>query len=202
MVKSRLGYAILALLARMPSTGYELSGRARFPLGYFWTAQHGQIYPELTRLLDSGMVRFDTSPGPGPHDKKVYSLTVAGLDELSQWVTQPPRTAHPGRDDLLLKAYASWTAEPAAARRMFGDQIAGHQERLERYLEDWARVESRHGNGPPPATHPDFGSYATLRYGIDHERQRIDWLQWMIGRIGDIASVPVQVEPPAGTPEG
>lgn len=175
---SRLGYAILALLARQPGTGYELSARASRPLGYFWFARHSQVYPELQKLLAAGWVRFDAAPGPGPRDKKVYSLTEAGLDLLRAWVTEAPQPART-RDDLLLKAYAVWTADPAAARRLFDDQIARHRERLSTYEQDWRMVESRHGGGPPPVTHPDFGSYATLRCGIDYERQRIGWLGWM-----------------------
>ena len=175
---SRLGYAILALLARQPGTGYELAGRARRPLGYFWSARHSQVYPELQRLLDGGWVRYAAMPGPGPRDKKVYSLTEAGLDLLRDWVPRPPEPT-PGRDDLLLKAYAIWTADPVPARAMLAGQAERHQERLRAYEADWAAVESRHQGGPPPATHPDFGSYATLRCGIDYERQRIAWLQWM-----------------------
>jgi Virulence activator alpha C-term len=70
------------------------------------------------------------------------------------------------------------TESITAARRMFADQVNRHQDRLREYEEDWVRVESRH-NGPPPVTHPEFGSYATLKCGIDHERQRIAWLQWL-----------------------
>jgi len=180
---SRLGYAILALLARQPSTGYELSARARRPLGYFWSARHSQIYPELQKLLAAGLVRFDVASGPGPRDKKVYALTDAGMGTLREWVIQAPESP-PARDDLLLKAYAAWTADPAAARHLFASQISRHQERLRSHERDWMQVESRHNGGPPPVTHPDFGSYATLRYGIDYERQRIAWLQWMSGLLG------------------
>ena len=175
---TRLGYAILALLARQPGTGYELSARARRPLGYFWFARHSQVYPELQRLLAAGAVRFDTAPGPGPREKKVYSLTEAGLRTLRDWVTQAPQPVH-ARDDLLLKAYAVWTADPAAAQRLFAGQAAGHRERLRQYERDWRQIEIRHNGGAPPVTHPEFGSYATLKCGIDHERQRIAWLQWL-----------------------
>ena len=181
---SRLGYAILALLARQPGTGYDLSARATRPLGYFWFTRHSQVYPELQKLLAAGWVRFDTAPGPGPRDKKVYSLTEAGLGLLREWVTQAPQPART-RDDLLLKAYAVWTADPAAARRLFDDQVARHQERLSTYEQDWRAVESRHHGGPPPVTHPDFGNYATLRCGIDHERQRIAWLGWMSQQLAE-----------------
>ena len=138
---SRLGYAILALLARQPSTGYELSARARRPLGYFWSARHSQIYPELRKLLAQGLVRFTAGPGPGPRAKKVYSVTEAGLAALREWVIQPPEPA-PSRDDLVLKAYAAWTADPAAAWP-FAAQIAGHRDRLAAYEADWGKVQGR-----------------------------------------------------------
>jgi DNA-binding PadR family transcriptional regulator len=180
---SRLGYAILALLARQPSTGYELSARARRPLGYFWFARHSQVYPELQRLLAGGWVRFEAEPGPGPLDKKVYAPTEAGMSMLREWVAQPPAPA-PARDDLVLKAYAVWAADPVDAGRLFASEAQLHRERLRSYEQDWRSVESRHGGGPPPVTHPDFGNYATLRCGISYERHRIAWLEWMSEQLG------------------
>jgi DNA-binding PadR family transcriptional regulator len=179
---SKLGYAILALLARQPSTGYELSARARRPLGYYWHAQHGQVYPELRRLLAAGLVSFDATPGPGPRDKKVYSPTAAGMAALRDWVVQPPEPRHV-RDNLLLKAYATWTVEPADAAALFAGQRADHAERLREYQEQLRNVESRHGGGPPPVGHPEFGNYATLTYGIGFERHRLGWLEWIVAQL-------------------
>jgi Virulence activator alpha C-term len=59
-------------------------------------------------------------------------------------------------------------------------QVASHRERLGRYEADWAEVQSRRpGGGPPPVTQPEFGNYATLRFGLAYERERIAWLEWM-----------------------
>jgi Virulence activator alpha C-term len=69
--------------------------------------------------------------------------------------------------------------DPASARRLFAGQAARHRERLRQYERDWRQIEIRHNGGAPPVTHPEFGSYATLKCGIDHERQRIAWLQWL-----------------------
>lgn len=194
---SRLGYALLALLARQPGTGYELSARAHRPLGYFWSAQHSQIYPELRKLLDAGLVGFDSRPGPGPREKKVYFLTGAGHAELAAWVARPPEASAAGRDDVLLKAYASWTADPGAASAVFEGEIAGHRERLDRYLAEWDQVRRGHRDGPP-TRHPDFGSYATLRFGIDYERQRIAWLTWLVGQLSG-SGADVALDVPAGS---
>ena len=100
---------------------------------------------------------------------------------LREWVTEPPEPEHT-RDNLLLKAYAAWTVEPAHAARLFAGQLAEHAERLREYEDQLRNVESRHSGGPPPAAHPDFGSYATLTYGIGREKLRIGWLEWMIAR--------------------
>src|SRR5262245_2888646 len=67
---STLGYALLSLLTRGPATGYDLTQRMREPIGFFWVAQHSQIYPELARLADDGHVRATEGHGPGPHAKK------------------------------------------------------------------------------------------------------------------------------------
>lgn len=182
---SRLGYAILALLARQPSTGYELSARAHRPLGYFWSVQHSQIYPELRKLRERGLVGFEARPGPGPRAKKIYFVTDAGRAALAAWVAEPPAAPAAGRDDVLLKAYAAWTADPAVAAAMFRGEITEHQRLLGSYLEAWDEVRTRHGDEPPPAGHPDFGSYATLRCGIEYERQRIAWLTWMTQQLTD-----------------
>jgi hypothetical protein len=53
---STLGYALLALLARGPRSGYDLAQRMNRPIGFFWQAQHSQIYPELARLEQLGWV--------------------------------------------------------------------------------------------------------------------------------------------------
>ena len=62
---STLGYAILGLLADGPQTGYDLTRRMERPVGFYWTARHSQIYPELARLEAAGLVRHRSSTGRG-----------------------------------------------------------------------------------------------------------------------------------------
>lgn len=176
---STLGYAILGLLARQPCSGYELAARLRAPVGYYWTARHSQIYPELERLLAGGLVRYRVAPGPGPRDKKVYAATEEGLAALREWVTRPPAPRAP-RDELLLKTYALWLADPVEAVTLFRKQADGHAERLAEYEAIRARAERRHDGAPPPVESPDFGSYATLLLGISHERDHLSWCRWLI----------------------
>jgi DNA-binding PadR family transcriptional regulator len=143
---STLGYAILAVLARNPSTGYELAARLVTPVSYFWTARHSQIHPELQRLLTDGLVAFEAVPGPGPKGKKVYSIIPEGFEALRQWVAKPPAD-QPVRDELVLRTYAAWVADPGELLALFHQQAAAHRERLARYEANLR--SSRRGSAAP-----------------------------------------------------
>lgn len=174
---STLGFAILAVLARGSRTGYEIAASMRRPVGYFWTAGHSQIHTDLQKLLAASLVRYESEHGPGPQDKKVYHLTDAGLAALRAWVTEPPRT-RPERDELVLKTYASWLAEPGLVRRLFEEQLAEHERQVAEYEELEAGFDE-----PPPFGHPGFGGYATLMCGLSYERHRATWCRWMIDQL-------------------
>lgn len=182
MSTSTLGFALLALLAKGPRTAYELAQRAKRPLGYFWSARYGQIHPQLRELTGAGLLEEEAAPGPGPHDKRIYHITDAGLAALAGWVCRPPR-AEPTRDELLVKAYAVWTAEPVAARDLLLAQAELHRARLAEYEETLERVVGAHPHGRVPPRDPDFGSLVTLRYGIGYQRNRLDWCEWLAAQL-------------------
>ena len=182
MRTSNVGYALLALLAKQPNTAYELAQRARRPLGYFWTAPYGQIHPQLRQLADAGLLNVESRPGPGPKDKRVYSVTPAGLEELAGWVLRPPQD-EPPRDDMLLKVYAMWVADPADARDMVLIQAERHREQIADYEAQQRKLDEAHPNGARPPSDPEFGSAATLKYGIAYQRLRLEWCEWLIHQL-------------------
>jgi DNA-binding PadR family transcriptional regulator len=179
---SNVGYALLALLAKTPNTAYELSQRVRRPLGYFWTAPYGQIHPQLRELAEAGLLSVETRPGPGPHDKRIYSITPAGRAELAEWVLRPP-APEPSRDEMLLKAYAIWVADPGGARAAVLAQAERHREQLAEYEAIQAEFDQEHPGAGPSPEHPDFGSAATLRFGIGYQRLRLEWCEWLASQL-------------------
>src|SRR5918997_950310 len=92
-----LGYAILGLLSREELSGYDLAGRMQVRVGHFWEARHSQIYPELARLEEGGLVTHRVVEQEERPDKKVYEITPAGLAALKEWVTELP-VPRPARD--------------------------------------------------------------------------------------------------------
>ncbi len=185
-----LAHAILALLAREPLTGYEISRQLRDPIGLFWQARHSQIYPVLGRVERSGWARSDASRGPGPRPTKRYRITESGVDALRAWVEGPP--GRHGRDELLLRVYASWVVAPSVTLGFLHEAEAHHAGQLATYLARRAAVADRGGPDPPGSA--DFADYATLRRGIGFERGRLAWVRWLIGRIA--------AEAPGASPPG
>src|SRR4051794_11885289 len=80
-----LRHAMLGLLAVEPATGYDLTQKFDKSLGNAWHASHSQIYPELGRLEDEGMIEVVAE---GPRKSKTYALTGAGHAELRRWLVE------------------------------------------------------------------------------------------------------------------
>ena len=177
-----LGHAILSLLLREDLSGYDLTGRMRARVGFFWEAGHSQIYPELARLEEGGLVTHRVVEQEDRPDKKVYEITASGRDVLKAWVAEPP-APRAARDELVLKAYSLWLAEPGRAVALFRDQERLHQERLLEYerLRTW--MEKEWGKDVMRTDSPHFASYAALQRGIIYERGYVEWCRWVAERL-------------------
>ena len=81
---------VLAMLAKEPSHGYELRSRLRNALGPLGEAMNdGQIYVVLGRLEKSGLVATERPEAlPDRSDRKVYELTAAGQQRVTDWLTE------------------------------------------------------------------------------------------------------------------
>ncbi len=184
-----LGYAILGLLSREDLSGYDLKQRMAGRVGYFWSARHSQIYPELARLEDGGYVTHSVVEQRERPDKKVYEITARGLDDLKEWVTQPP-VPRPTRDELTLKTYSVWLADKEEAARLFREEQLRHEEQLAHYEELGAWMESGHGQEVISPDSPWFASYASLRRGIGYEKEYAGWCRWVADSIERVESGP------------
>jgi len=178
---STLGYALLTLLAREPLSGYDLAQHMKRPLGFFWQAQHSQIYPELADLEEQGCVFHQVIVQEDRPQKKLYTITEAGRSALKAWVTQPPLPATE-RNELLLKTYAIWLADQHQAIELFRMQERAHAERLALFEQIQSRLEQEGEGGPHPGE-PRFGDYATVRIGVAYEQAYVTWCRWMMEQL-------------------
>lgn len=113
MELSATAYVILGMLSREPRSGYEIKAAVDNTTRFFWAASYGQIYPELKRLSEAGLVEGIDAP-TGGRKRTVYAITADGEAELKNWLRKPPETAEM-REEGLLKLFFSGLLEPEEA---------------------------------------------------------------------------------------
>ena len=88
-----LKQGILGLLNYGNMTGYEIKTIFQQSLNYFWTAQTSQIYRELQALEKDGWVTSTHVTQKGKPDKKVFSITKDGKNELQRWLREDSQSS-------------------------------------------------------------------------------------------------------------
>ncbi len=152
-----LRHAILGLLARRPSTGYELTRTFDQTLRTSWHASHSQIYPELAKLEAADLVVIVEH---GARRSKTYGITRAGRAELRRWLVESePDRSQRNESSLRLFLTRSWTqptAGSAADQEVFAPQIELGI-RINQILKDWLReqIAAAAADGPEGSDSPE-----------------------------------------------
>src|SRR3954462_12030201 len=106
-------YVILGFLRGEARSGYEIKAAVDNSTRLFWAASYGQIYPELKRLSEAGLVEGSDVPR-GERKRTVYAITAEGMEVLKGWLREAPATFET-RDEGLLKLFFSGVLPPAEA---------------------------------------------------------------------------------------
>jgi DNA-binding PadR family transcriptional regulator len=165
-----LRFAILATLSAGPRTGYDVTRRFDSTVGHIWHAPHSQIYPELRRMEQAGLVAADEVPRGPRGTKRRYRLTDEGMRELR---AQASDTAPLQRERDPIRLWAAYLefAEPDAVVA----KLEAHIEHWEEWLGLWtgmiAALEGRDEPqlaerlaGLPPEEHDAVGASKTFAY--------------------------------------
>jgi len=177
-----LGYALLGLLAREPLSGYDLAQRLGERVAFFWGAKHSQIYPELRKLGRAGLISHKRVAQRDRPDKKVHRITATGRRLLAEWVTSPYEPP-PVKDELMLRMYSLWLADPARAVALVRQELQRHRERLAQYRAFEAEIREHWTASLDDPRSPRFATCATLRRGLAYEKGYADWLAWLAGTL-------------------
>ena len=177
---STLGYAILSLLARTSLSGYAIAREMQRPKAFFFGhAQLSQIYPELARLEESELVTSTIIEQQGKPDKKVYTISLTGMQDLQSWVVSPTAILEV-RSEYLIKAHSLWLADAEEALPHFREHARYHQEHLVAYEANLAEMEERWGANIALLHTQEFGDYLTVKRGVSYEHEYLSWLEWAI----------------------
>jgi PadR family transcriptional regulator AphA len=169
-------YVILGMVRGEPRSGYEIKALVDTTTRFFWAASYGQIYPELKKLSEAGLVVGADSP-TGGRRRTVYEITADGEEELKAWLRQPPTTFEM-REEGLLKLFFADALPPEEAveilRAMRAHRVAAN-----------AQLRAME---PMAAEKDDPYPLIVLRGGIEFTEWFADWCERMEAQI--LASAP------------
>ena len=167
---SGTAYVILGMLGLGAKTGYDVKGIVDRSTRFFWAASFGQIYPELRRLEEAGLVEGTSSP-TGGRRRTEYRLTPAGRAELVRWLALPADMPEL-RDENLLKLFFADALPLEQALEQLRLRRSGH-EQFDALLRE---IDARPGEDPPFVD-------LVLRYGIAYAEFNVAWCEEQEARL-------------------
>lgn len=168
---SPTAYVILGLILKEPRSGYEIKAVVDRSTRFFWAASYGQIYPELKRLSEAGLVVGAEAP-TGGRRRKVYEITGDGEEELKTWLRQPPETFEM-REEGLLKLFFAGVLPPEEAVEILRAMRA-HRLSVRDQLRTMEPLGEEKGDAFP---------LMVLRGGIEFTQWFADWCERMEAQI-------------------
>jgi PadR family transcriptional regulator, regulatory protein AphA len=160
---SPTAYVILGMVRREPKSGYEIKALVDNSTRFFWAASYGQIYPELKRLSEAGLV-VGVDASTGGRRRTVYEITADGEEELKAWLRQPPETFEMREEGLLKLFFAD--AIPAAEAVEIVRAMRAQREAVNAQLR---QLQELKGKGEDPT------KMMVLRCGIEFTDWFADW---------------------------
>jgi PadR family transcriptional regulator AphA len=164
---------ILGMLRLQPRSGYEIKQFVDKSTRFFWSASYGQIYPELRRLEEEGLVA-GADDATGGRARTTYRLTPQGKRAVREWLRQPPET-YELRHEGMLKVFLADSLPPSERAQRLLDMRDQNLEKLAQLREIEAGIpdENRHGS-----------TYLILRFGIESSEWAAAWCERAAREVG------------------
>jgi DNA-binding PadR family transcriptional regulator len=165
---------ILGMLAARPRSGYEIKQLVDSSARFFWAASYGQIYPELKKLEQAGLIAGDDS-SQGARQRTTFKLTAKGRRAAREWIAEPPEVLET-RDEGLLMLFFAGSIEPQRAAEIARERAATSRAKAAELRAIADQVEA---SGTPEGVEaqPDAGSMTVLRYGIEMSEWAAEWFE-------------------------
>jgi DNA-binding PadR family transcriptional regulator len=188
-----LKHAVLAALLDGEATGYELAKRFDIATADYWSATSQQLYGELDRLAEQGLVSGRIVEQSRRPNKRVFRLTDSGLAELREFTARPTRPIAI-RDELLVKLRAVDAGDPEVTAAAVRERLEYSRDKLELYDRMRERILDGRNEQDFLESGERIGPYLTLMRGRSFEQENVRWMQSVL------AILAAQSEPPSSAP--
>ncbi|HVE91006.1 MAG TPA: PadR family transcriptional regulator [Actinomycetota bacterium] len=98
-------HVVLGMLSFGPMSGYELTQFVAKSVANFWPISKSQVYGELARLAELGLVKSTAVEQEKLPDKRTYELTGQGEQALDEWLSSPKMEADRQRSEFLVRIF-------------------------------------------------------------------------------------------------
>jgi len=177
-----LRYALLGFLGLDSMTGYEIKKNLDQSTQLFWHAGLNQIYPTLKKLETEGLVTAQAEAQDGKPDKRTYSITSAGREELEQWLAEPLSSLPPSKNAALLKIFFSGSLENPVVLRQLETQLELHRKQLQQYEGETRQIIEEIVEATGLAREGTMWELVR-ELGEAHERAYVEWLERAIEKV-------------------
>jgi DNA-binding PadR family transcriptional regulator len=171
-----LRHAVLAALLDEELSGYQLAKAFDLGVANFWHALPQQLYAELTRLEQGGLIVGREVVQDARPNKRLFKVTDLGMAELERFTTVAAKPAFI-RDDLLVKVQAADHVDTGNLIAQLADRAAFAQAKIELF---GGLLRTMRGDG----TEEEFlrhgeriGPYLTCLRGLAFEQGNRDWCE-------------------------
>ena len=164
---SATAYVVLGLISVRPAAGHELAGFSDRSIGNFFPIARSQIYSELERLCELGLLSVMEVPQRRWPTKRVYQMTESGEAELRRWLVEAPVQAERHRNLFLVRVFFGDQVPPERLEALLGE----HQANARAHRDTLAAVAEDLADRPQAAFRR-----ATALYGLHHAQATLDWV--------------------------
>ncbi|MGW2474126.1 PadR family transcriptional regulator [Streptomyces sp. NPDC001665] len=169
-----LKYAVLAALLEGEASGYDLAKVFDVSVANFWSATPQQLYRELDRLAEHGLIEARVVEQERRPNKRLFTLTSAGRDALGAFTAEVPRPTAI-RDELLVMIQAVDIGDAEAVRASVEERMEWARAKLARYERLRLRLLDGRDEAAFLAENDRVGPYLTLMRGRSFEEENLRW---------------------------
>lgn len=177
MKKTR--YVLLGLLQEEELSGYEMKKAIDIRMSFFWQESFGQIYPELNKMIEEGLIEFSNTEATEKIRREIikYKITPKGEKEFKQWM-EAENEKDTVRSEFLLKMFLSTDKNAGEIQKHIIQFKEQSEEKLKLFNLFYAQlneIKEMHSN------HKNI--LCVLNLGMRQAKLYIDWSNEMLERL-------------------